>query len=132
MLKAATLFSIGALLLIGATFNAVGVIRFVRSAVAADGRVSKLNAGGSHPQIEFTTGEGERVSYPQGGLIFGFKPNDRVTVLYDVTNPRRTATVDRFGALWFWSLMLASLGLAAIWGGWSTFSDTKEARANVV
>lgn len=91
---------------------------FVQQASRADARVIALNAGGSHPQIEFETASGESVSYPQGGLIFGYAVGDSVTVLYRAENPRATASVDAWGALWGVSFFLAFLGLAfAIAGG---------------
>lgn len=91
---------------------------FVQQASRADARVVALNAGGSHPQIEFETASGETVSYPQGGLIFGYGVGDPVRVLYRAENPRATANVDTWGALWGVSLFLSILGLAfAIAGG---------------
>jgi hypothetical protein len=52
-----------------------------KDAAVADGIVTKLNAGGAHPEIEFTTPDGQTVSYPQGGMIGGYKPGDHVRVL---------------------------------------------------
>lgn len=51
---------------------------FIASAQTADGIVSDLNAGGSHPEIAFTTGSGEKISYPQGGFIFGYQKDQPV------------------------------------------------------
>ncbi|WP_323048561.1 DUF3592 domain-containing protein [Paraburkholderia sp.] len=71
---------------IGCLFGLINSVahsmRFLDSAVAVPGRVVALNAGGSHPQIEFTNKTGERISYPQGGWIAGYKVGDKVTVLY--------------------------------------------------
>ena len=39
---------------------------FLARAQTVDGIVSHLNAGGSHPEIAFTTVSGERISYPEG------------------------------------------------------------------
>lgn len=55
---------------------------FLARAQTADGIVSRLNAGGSHPEIAFTTGKGEKISYPQGGFIFGYEPGQPVRVYY--------------------------------------------------
>jgi hypothetical protein len=79
---------------------------FVNAAVRVPGRVVALSAGGSHPQIEFVTKKGERVSYPQGGWIAGFRVGDEVTVLYLQDSPRTSASIDRIGAIWFWPILL--------------------------
>lgn len=83
---------------------------FMRHALEAPGVVAGLNSGGSHPQIAFVTGEGKQVSYPQGGLIFGFRSGDRVRVFYRAEDPAGTACVDRLGALWFASGLSGVLG----------------------
>ena len=83
---------------------------FMRRSATADGSVIRLHAGGSHPQIEFTTPSGETVSYSQGGFIFSYRVGDRVRVRYDPANPRATASLDTIGALWFPPLLLAALG----------------------
>jgi len=84
---------------------------FLQIARKASGVVVALNAGGSHPQIEFKNESGKTVSYPQGGLIAGFKIGDKVTVLYLEHAFKQRATVDRFGAVWelsiYFSIMLA-------------------------
>jgi len=82
---------------------------FLRVARKAPGVVVALNAGGSHPQIEFKDGYGKAVSYAQGGLITGYKIGDKVIVLYreDTSNPR--ATVDRFGAVWELSIYFSAM-----------------------
>ena len=106
----------GAGLLIAGITTGVMRLRFVRQATTCDGVVVRLNAGGSHPQIEFTTRAQEKISYPQGGFIFGYKPGDRVTVLYDPRDAHGTACVSAPGALWFTTLLLCALGvfLAAV------------------
>jgi hypothetical protein len=88
--------------------------QFLRDASTADGLVVRLNAGGSHPQIEFTTTSGQSVSYPQGGLIFGNRIGDRVRVLYNSGDPIKTACVDSFGALWFAPIFLLALGILCV------------------
>jgi len=101
---------IGVGLLVGAGFAGLERHRFVEAAERAQAVVPRLNAGGSHPQIEFTTASGQKVSYALGGLIFGYRPGDRVEVLYLPAEPRK-ACIDAFGAKWFWPLMLAGLGV---------------------
>jgi len=117
LLKAIVFLAVGAGLLVAAVVAGIAIRGFVGRAASAPGVVSHLNAGGSHPEIEFTTASGERISYPQGGLIFGYRPGQKVRVLYGQENPRGTARMDAFGALWFAPLMLLVLGLALIVGG---------------
>ena len=107
--------TIAVALLIGAGYAATVRLAFIRSSATAEGMVIELNAGGSHPQIEFTTAAGERISYPQGGFIFGYRPGDRVRVCYLPTDPRGTASIDTIGALWFSPLLLTIIsGVFAI------------------
>lgn len=92
---------------------------FLDAAVAVPGRVVALNAGGSHPQIEFLNRKGERISYPQGGWIAGYKVGDQVNVLYLENSPNPRETIDRVGAIW--SLPIFFLGMVTgfplIWFG---------------
>jgi hypothetical protein len=69
-----------------------------KDAPVADGIVTKLNAGGSHPEIEFTTPGGQTVSYPQGGVIWGYEPGQQVRVLYLRDDPKLDPTLDVIGA----------------------------------
>src|SRR5262249_35098816 len=82
-----------------------------RTAIRAEGVVVRLNAGGSHPQIDFTAASGAKISYPQGGLIFGYRPGQKVRVLYNPNNPGKTACIDTTGALWAVPILLAGIGL---------------------
>ncbi len=93
--------------MLGAIHVAADRLDFVKNAARAPGIVSALNAGGSHPQIEFVSQAGTAVSYPQGGLIFGYRTGDAVQVLYRPADPRRTACIDSFGALWFLPILFA-------------------------
>jgi hypothetical protein len=112
-----TIFALAGIgLLALAIWSTVMTANFRFHAKATEGTVMRLNAGGSHPQIEFTTGEGQKVSYPQGGLIFGYHPGDRVRVLYLAAEPDKAACLDVFGALWFAPMLLAFLGAAFILG----------------
>ena len=99
-LKSVVLLLAGLLFLGASATAAWRTSRFVADSVVADGRVSALRAGGSHPQIEFTTAAGERISYPQNGLVFGARVGEAVRVRYDPAEPRTSASLDRFGALW--------------------------------
>ena len=73
---------------------------FLTRAQTVDGVVSHLNAGGSHPEIAFTTVSGEKVSYPQGGFIFGYQKDQPVRVHYLPEQPTASAIVDAPTALW--------------------------------
>ncbi|WP_175924537.1 DUF3592 domain-containing protein [Burkholderia latens] len=114
MFKATVGISIGIAFLIIAAIIGWSTRGFLQTAIAVPGEVVSLNAGGSHPQIEFVTRAGERVSYPQGGMIYGTKVGDKVTVLYQPEAPARTATIDKLGAVWNWTLMAAIFGVGFI------------------
>ena len=114
MFKAIAGIAIGVIFLVIAAVIGWSTRGFLQTAIAVPGEVVSLNAGGSHPQIEFVTKTGERVSYPQGGMIYGTKVGDKVTVLYLSEAPARTATIDRFGAVWNRTLMAAILGVGFI------------------
>jgi len=90
---------------------------FLARAQTADGVVSHLNAGGSHPEIAFTTGTGETISYPQGGLIFGYQQGQSVRVHYLPEQPAGSAVIDDAGALWGPAGLLGGLGLLFAFAG---------------
>jgi hypothetical protein len=120
-IKAIVFFVVGVGLLIASVVTGIALRGFISRAVSAPGVVSRLNAGGSHPEIEFTTASGEMISYPQGGLIFGYRPGQKVRVLYAEDNPKGTAHVNSFGALWFTPLTLFGLGLGLMIGPVASF-----------
>jgi hypothetical protein len=129
LVKAIVFIVVGAALLVAAVVNGIAIRGFIGRAASAPGVVSHLNAGGSHPEIEFATASGESISYPQGGLIFGYRQGQKVRVLYGQEDPRGTARVDAFGALWFTPLMLIGLGLALIIGGVASLVSVAHARS---
>lgn len=94
---------------------------FLAQAQRAQGTVSALNAGGSHPQIDFTDATGKVTSYPESGLIFGYAVGDQVGVLYRPEAPAASAIIDDRGALWgraCWpacSLSFSPLEAATTW-----------------
>jgi hypothetical protein len=116
-MKAIFFLVVGILMIVGAVIWANGVRQFVRDAARAPGIVSALRAGGSHPTVTFTTANKEILSYPQNGLIFGYRVGDRVTVLYRPENPRLTASVEAIGALWFFPIMIFAMGIVFAIGG---------------
>lgn len=101
---------LGLALLAAMAINASSRMGFLQSALVADGVVVALNAGGSHPEIAFTDSTGARVSYPQGGLIFGYQVGQPVKVHYQANDPTGSAVVDDFGALWGTAALLGVLG----------------------
>ncbi len=104
------LFSaIGGCVLLVALAIGLSHLSFINEASSALGTVVSLNAGGSHPEIRFTTSSGEVVECPQGGFIFGYQVGDRVTVLYDGQSPHE-ACVDATGALWGVPIFLLVIG----------------------
>jgi hypothetical protein len=55
--------------------------------------------GGSHPEIQFSLPSGEKVSFPQSGLIGGYRKDQHVEVLFDLRNPSGSACVNSITAL---------------------------------
>jgi hypothetical protein len=105
---------LGAALLLAALFSAFSTRTFLESSVVVPGKVIALNAGGSHPQITFVTRQGETVSYPQGGFVYGMTVGESVSVRYEEGRPRTSARVDTLGSIWSTTLALAAIGGIAI------------------
>lgn len=114
MIKAIIAIVIGIGLLVGAAVSVQSTREFLRTSNIAPGRVVRLNAGGYHPQIEFVTNAGERISYPQGGLISKMKEGDTVSVRYLADDPSHSATVDVFAAIWDAPIVLGFIGGFAV------------------
>jgi hypothetical protein len=93
----------------------VANIRFMMSAKTADGVVVDLKAGGSHPEIRFSTSDGNEITYQQGGFIFAYRVGDPVHVYYSAERPKETASIDALGALWFVPSISLVLGLLFLW-----------------
>ena len=105
---------VGVALMVSALCWAVSTRRFVARAATAPGLVIKLNAGGAHPQVRFTTAAGEVIEYPQDGMIWGYRVGDRVEVLYAPENPAGSAVLNRPGALWGFVAMDFLMGAAFV------------------
>ena len=110
-------------MLAAAAYCAIERRGFLQTATRVEGEVSALNAGGSHPQITFAA-DGRTLSYPQGGLIFGYRPGDKVYVLFSANDPAGTAVADAVGAIWFVPLMLGGIGLVLLVAGIETWIRT--------
>lgn len=105
------LFAVAGLVLLTATVvQTSSRVDFLKSALQAEGNVVALNAGGSHPEIAFTDDSGARISYPQGGWIYGYQVGMPVKVYYRPEAPATSAVIDDFGALWGTSVFLGLLG----------------------
>ena len=112
-------FLVAGLLLVGGTLCWAWSTRaFVAAAHRAPGRVVKFNAGSAHLQVEFAA-DGHSYSYPQNGLIAGYKVGDRVTVLYEPRYPQQTAVIDGFGAIWGFAILMWLMGLVFTGSGWA-------------
>ena len=96
-------------LMVAALWSAASTRRFVARAAAVPGTVIRLNAGGAHPEVRFTTATNQVIDYPQGGLIWGYRVGDQVTVLYDPNEPQQPIINTR-GALWGFTAMNFLLG----------------------
>ncbi|MFJ3485598.1 DUF3592 domain-containing protein [Pseudomonas sp. NPDC090202] len=99
---------------------------FLSQALSAPGVVTSLNAGGSHPQIEFSSASGEQVTYPQGGMIYGYKNGQPVQVFYRPEKPATTAVIDDLGALWGTPVLVGLIGLIFILAGLLKFGRGKK------
>ena len=95
----------------GASAGAVSTRGFLHTAARVPGVVTRLNAGGFHPEIQFTTALGQVVSYPQGGMIKSYHAGERVSVFYNPSLPSRDPRLDTFGSLWLDWIMLGLMGI---------------------
>lgn len=68
--------------IIGACAGAVSTRNFLQTAACAPGVVTRLNAGGFHPEIRFTAGLGQIVNSPQGGMIKRYRVGEWVSLLH--------------------------------------------------
>ena len=125
MFRAFTVIAIGIALLVATSLTAMNTRHFVFSSVVVPGRVVALNAGGSHPEVAFVTRRGERLSYPEGGFIFGMKVGDVVQVRYAEDEPLQSATLDKVGTIWFGPILLALLGGGFLAAGLSSWLRTR-------
>lgn len=69
-------------------------IRFFLRSTVTSGVVVKLNHGGYHPQVIFTTDKGERISFP-GSSSYPVEIGDRLEVRYERSQPLKTAILNQ-------------------------------------
>jgi hypothetical protein len=108
---------VGIVLLVIAGYLLSNRLEFLDNALTADGVVSGLNAGGSHPEIAFTSAQGEQISYPQGGFIFGYQTGQPVKVHYLAERPANSAVIDDRMALWATPGVVGGMGLIFLGAG---------------
>ncbi|HDR9481844.1 TPA: DUF3592 domain-containing protein [Burkholderia aenigmatica] len=100
----------GTVLLVFAVFDFQSTRDFMRESIVVPGRVVRLTYGPHHPDIVFTTRAGERVEYPQGGEV-DVHLGEAVEVRYLPAEPRMSARMNTFGALWGDALMIGGMGV---------------------
>ncbi|MCO8320338.1 DUF3592 domain-containing protein [Burkholderia multivorans] len=114
MFKGISAIVIGVGLLVAAAISAQSTREFLRTSIVVPGLVVKLNAGGYHPEIKFTTKTGQQISYPQGGIITKVELGQRVEVRYQADDPDGSATMNVFAAIWDSTIVFAFMGVVAI------------------
>ncbi|WP_160174700.1 DUF3592 domain-containing protein [Caballeronia grimmiae] len=94
---------------IAAQFTWFDIDFYLHSTVAL-GEVTKLNHGGYHPQIVFTTDTGERISFP-GSSTYPVEVGDRLEVRYLRSTPHRGPKVNQKLNLFDFMPILIGVGL---------------------
>ncbi|SAK54356.1 hypothetical protein AWB80_01977 [Caballeronia pedi] len=90
-------------------------LEFRLYSVVTYGTVVKLNAGGFHPEIEFTTSDGERVSFA-GSTTVHTEVGDRVEIRYRLKDPYG-AEVNNELSVWGIHTFLTAMAALFIIGG---------------
>jgi len=90
-------------------------LEFRLYSVVTWGEVVKLNAGGFHPEIEFTTNDGRRMSFP-GSTTVRTEVGDRIEVRYRPSEPR-DAMVNNVFSVWGTHVYITGFSLIFIIGG---------------
>jgi hypothetical protein len=107
------LIGIGMLSIFG-QFSYLELNFYVESTVTP-GEVVKLNHGGYHPQVAFTTVTGERITFP-GSTTYPVEVGDRLDVRYTSADPHAGVRVDQRSNL-IWDIAPLMLALAVIVAG---------------
>ncbi|VWB54630.1 hypothetical protein BLA23254_02498 [Burkholderia lata] len=114
MFKGISAIAIGVSLLIASAINAQSTREFLKTSILVPGFVVKLDAGGYHPEIQFTTRTGQQISYRQGGIVTKVELGQRVEVRYQADDPDGSATMNVFAAIWDSTIVFTSIGVVAI------------------
>jgi hypothetical protein len=107
------LIGIGMLSIFG-QFSYLELNFYVESTVTP-GEVVKLNHGGYHPQVAFTTVTGERITFP-GSTTYPVEVGDRLDVRYTSSDPHAGVRVDQRSNL-IWDIAPLMLALSVIVAG---------------
>jgi hypothetical protein len=108
--------AIGAAVFIGTAYSAYSTFNYIDSTLTADGVVIATPIGPHHPDVVFTDGDGNRITFSANGDI-SQNVGDRVNVRYSRKNPERTARLDTFSSLWGGTLMLLAVSVCFIVAG---------------
>jgi hypothetical protein len=90
-------------------------IQFQTHSVTTLGEVVKLNAGGFHPEVKFTTQTGEQISFA-GSSTYRTDIGDRLEVRY-LTNEPRLARLNQIGDIWAIEIFISAFAAIFIIGG---------------
>ncbi len=72
---------------------------FTQNAAHAKGEVTRQTSGKHHVDVQFTTADGQVITYPQNGFI-SYEEGDVVTVYYDPKDPQGSRYTNGIAALW--------------------------------
>jgi hypothetical protein len=123
---------IGILIWVAETPFIPPIYEFVRSSSTATGTVVRLNAGGKHPQIEFTANNGQRVTFSGSSFLHFTEIGEQVDVRYNPARPGQ-AFIDGIWSIWGWSVIASAVGfILALAGlmGYKPFSKSNEPQEN--
>ncbi|OKH51414.1 hypothetical protein NIES2101_18740 [Calothrix sp. HK-06] len=113
--------SLGCLSWMTAIIVSLFVLKFVDTALTADGEIIHRNNTGAHVKVRFTTADGNIIEYHQNSAV-SYKVGHKVKVLYDPENPYNAST-NAPGALWFKSTIISLIGTAFIIGAYGEWKQ---------
>jgi Protein of unknown function (DUF3592) len=113
LLRGILLTLCGAVVLGIALVNVQSTRELVRTGLRVQGSVATLAAGTSHPRVEFEDPSGQKIDFAANGFV-SHRAGERVVVLFDARDPLGTAVLDESGALWFFDVLSALLGMLMI------------------
>ncbi len=91
-------------------------MEFVRDSKVALAEVVKLNAGSKHPQVRFTTSDGQSVSVSTSSWFRSVDVGDKVEMRYDPKEPGK-ATMNTLFGVWFLHLFCGIPAIVLILSG---------------
>ncbi|WP_106276943.1 DUF3592 domain-containing protein [Paraburkholderia sp. BL25I1N1] len=108
--KNAIFFAGGVFLLVAADFLYSQTTDFINNSVVVSGKVTRLNHGGHHVQVEFDTQTGEHISSSQSAFISA-NVGDTLPIRYRPDDPTHTSEIDRFMDIWDLPFVCFALGM---------------------